>query len=267
MNSKSQIVATIGPATKDKEIIRKMIEHQMDVVRLNFSWGTLEEHASYIHTVREVATEFNKRIPIIQDLSGPRIQGGKSGHHFNESISEILTETDKSNLAFGLEQGIDYVAMSYVGNKDDILLLRDEMKKFGKVVPIIAKIERMEALEHIDEIIEASDVIMIARGDLGNEVPLEKIPFIEKMIIEKCKIVGKPVITATQMLISMVDQPFPTRAEVTDVTFAILMGSDAVMLSDETATGHYPVEAVIMMEKIIIEAEQHTNGGVVNILS
>lgn len=263
INSNAQIVATIGPATKNKKTIREMINHQMDVARLNFSWGTYEEHSQYIKNIREVAKELNKRIPIIQDLSGPRVQKG-SEHGFNETAVKIITEKDLSDLKFGLGHGVDYVAMSYVGNKEDVLKLRAEMKKLGKTVPIISKIERKVALDNLDEIIEVSDAIMIARGDLGNEIPLEQIPFIEKKIIEKCKKVGKPVITATQMLLSMVENYKPTRAEVTDVVFAIISGSDAVMLSEETANGKNPIKAVEMMEKIIMEAESHLGGAVIN---
>ncbi len=256
MNSKAQIVATIGPATGSKEIVRQMIEHNMDVVRLNSSWGSYEEHAGYIKNVKDEAKIAGKHIPIIIDLSGPRLQE-KVGHKFNEKIAEIITEKDLADLKFGLDQEADYVAMSYVGNKNDILNLREKMQKLGKIIPIIAKIERKEAVENIDEILEVSDAIMIARGDLGNEIPLEQIPFVEKDIIEKCKIVGKPVIVATQMMLSMTENAEPTRAEVTDVAYAIINGADAVMLSEESATGKHPLEAVIMMERGIIEAEKH----------
>ena len=256
MPSKAQIVATIGPATQDKGIIKEMMLHQMDAVRLNFSWGTHEEHAIYIKNIREEAKEVGRRIPIIQDLSGPRIQEN-SGHEFNQEAQAVTTEKDLADLKFGLEQGVDYVAMSFVGNVDDILKLREDMREFGKIVPIIAKIERKIALDNIDEIIKVSDAIMVARGDLGNEIPLEQIPFVEKDIIEKCKKAGKPVIVATQMMLSMTENPIPTRAEVTDVAYAIINGADAVMLSEESASGKHPLEAVEMMERGIIEAEKH----------
>jgi len=257
-NSKAQIVATIGPASKNKETIKEMIKHNMDIARLNFSWGTYEEHRDYIKKIRESAKEEGKIIPIIQDLSGPRIQD-EEGHRFDENKIEVITQKDLQNLAFGIQEGIDYVAMSFVGNKNDVLKLREEMKKLGKILPIISKIERKIAYENLDEIIDVSDAIMIARGDLGNEVPLEKIPFIEKNIIVKCKEKGKPVIVATQMLLSMTQNPTPTRAEVTDVAYAIINGADAVMLSEESASGKYPVEAVIMMEKIISESEKQAS--------
>lgn len=256
MNSKVQIVATIGPATKNKGIIREMINHNMDVARLNFSWGTHAEHADYIKNIKEIREEVGRRIPIILDLSGPRIQE-KSGHKFDDKFEEVITFKDLGDLKFGIEQNVDYVGMSYVGSKEDILNLREKMREFGKVIPIIAKIERKVALDNIDEIIKNADAVMIARGDLGREIPLEQIPFVEKEIIQKCKVLGKPVVVATQMMLSMMENIEPTRAEITDIAYAIINGADAVMLSEESATGKYPLEAVIMMERGIIEAEKH----------
>lgn len=256
MNSKAQIVATIGPATGDKEIVRGMIDRDMNVARLNFSWGSHGEHAGYIKNIREIAQESGKKIPIIQDLSGPRMEE-ITGHKFNAGALEIITEKDLADLKFGIEQQVDYVAMSFVGDREDILKLREKMREFGRIIPIIAKIEREIAVDNIDEIIEVADGIMIARGDLGNEVLLEKMPFIQKEIVDKCKKAKKPVIVATQMMTSMMDNKEPTRAEVTDIVYAILGGADAVMLSEESAIGKYPLEAVSMMEKVIIEAEKH----------
>lgn len=249
-------MATIGPATKDKNIVRELIKSQMDVARLNFSWGTYEEHASYINTIREIAKESDKRIPIIQDLPGPRVQE-TGGHEFDVNAQEILTEKDLADLDFGAKHDLDYVAMSFVGSGRDIERLRQEMAKRNFKKPIIAKIERKKALENIDEIINAADAVMVARGDLGNEIPLEQIPYAQHEIIQKAKAAKKPVITATQMMLSMMDSPAPTRAEVSDIAYAVLDGSDAVMLSEETARGKYPVEAVKMMEKIVLEAEKH----------
>jgi len=255
-HSRAQIVATIGPASKEKDILKQMISHQMDVARLNFSWGTYEEHAAYINSIREVAEELNKKVPIIQDLSGPRLQQ-KEGHNFDSSADSIITEKDLKDLEFGLEQSVDYVAMSYIGKAEDVLEIKNAIRKLGKNTPVIAKIERQESLTDIDRIVEVADAVMIARGDLGNAIPLERIPWVEKEIIEKCKKKKRPVITATQMLLSMTENPKPTRAEVTDVFFAIINGSDAIMLSEETATGKYPAETIIMMEKITQEAEKH----------
>lgn len=254
--TKAQIVATIGLASKNKETIKEMVLNGMDIMRLNFSWGTYEEHKNYIQNFREIGVELNKNVKIIQDLSGPRMQN-EEGHEYNKEAIELITEKDIKDLAFGIENNVDYVAMSYVGESKHILDLRNEMQKLGKVLPIIAKIERSIAYQNIDSIIDTADGIMIARGDLGNEVPLEQIPFIEKDIIARCKKKNKRVIVATQMMLSMTQSPVPTRAEVTDVAYAIVCGADAVMLSEESAKGEYPVEAVTMMHKIILEAEKN----------
>jgi pyruvate kinase len=171
-----------------------------------------------------------------------------------------LTAKDKNDLRFGLQSDVDYVAMSFVRSADDMAKIRSHMKRCGRSVPIIAKIEKHEALDHIDAIVEAADGLMVARGDLGVETPLEKIPLVQKTVIRKSLAAGKPVITATQMLRSMVDSPRPTRAEVTDVANAIWDGTDAVMLSEETAMGKYPVEAVSMMARIAREAELSFQG-------
>jgi pyruvate kinase len=157
---------------------------------------------------------------------------------------------------FGLEHGVDYVALSFVREAQDLLLIKSLIKKAGKKTPVIAKIEKHEALVNIDEIMALSDGIMVARGDLGVEIPLENVPKIQKMLIRKANTAGKPVIVATQMLRSMLDSPRPTRAEATDVANAVLDGSDAIMLSEETATGHYPVKAVQFMSRIAKSAEE-----------
>ncbi|MFZ3048256.1 MAG: pyruvate kinase [Desulfatirhabdiaceae bacterium] len=168
-----------------------------------------------------------------------------------------LTEKDRIDLAFGLENNVDYVALSFVRKPEDILTVRAIMAETGKDVPVIAKIEKHEALECIDEIIRVSDGIMVARGDLGVEIPLENVPHIQKSLIIKARKAGKPVIIATQMLRSMVESPRPTRAEASDVANAVLDGTDAIMLSEETANGDYPSEAVRYMARIAICAEQN----------
>ncbi len=167
----------------------------------------------------------------------------------------ILTEKDKKDLAFGIGQKVDYVALSFVRRASDILEAQRYIQESGSAIPLIAKIEKHEALDNIDEIISAVDGVMVARGDLGVETPLEKVPLVQKLLIQKSNKAGKPVITATQMLRSMVDNPRPTRAEVTDVANAILDGTDAIMLSEETAMGKYPVKAVTTMSKIAEDAE------------
>lgn len=167
-----------------------------------------------------------------------------------------LTSKDRDDLDFGLAQGVEYVALSFVRSADNVFEARRFLEDRGRQVPLIAKIEKHEALEEIDAIIDAVDGIMVARGDLGIETPLEHVPFLQKMLIEKSNRAGKPVITATQMLRSMVENPRPTRAEVADVANAILDGTDAVMLSEETASGRYPIEAARMMARIATDAER-----------
>jgi len=167
-----------------------------------------------------------------------------------------LTEKDKNDLIFGLQADIDYVALSFVRTAADLRAVHEIMKAQGKKIPVIAKIEKHEALQDIDRIIEVADGIMVARGDLAVETALERVPLVQKMLIEKCNHVGKPVITATQMLKSMVEAPRPTRAEAADVANAVLDGTDAVMLSEETAVGKYPERTVQVMDKIIRTTEE-----------
>lgn len=166
-----------------------------------------------------------------------------------------LTEKDREDLLFGLEHDVDYIALSFVKSADDIRMIKAIIGNKGKEVPVIAKIEKHEALAYLDEIVEISDGIMVARGDLGVEIPPEDVPLIQKNIIQKANYAGKPVITATQMLRSMVNSPRPTRAEAADVANAVLDGTDAVMLSEETASGSYPVEAVRFMDRIAAKVE------------
>jgi pyruvate kinase len=161
-----------------------------------------------------------------------------------------ITEKDQEDLAFGLRQGVDYVAMSFVREAEDVRRIKKMIAEQGADVPVMSKIEKHEAITNFDEILEASDAVMVARGDLGIEMPAEQVPLLQKMIIRKCNAAGKPVVTATQMLDSMIRNPRPTRAEVNDVANAILDGSDAVMLSGETAVGAYPVVAVQTMARI-----------------
>ena len=197
-----------------------------------------------------------------EDIHCRVILGGKLSSHKGINLpsrsirAPILTNKDYEDLAFGLAQGVDYVALSFVRSAADIEVARAYMRAQGKMRPIIAKIEKHEALAELDEIIEVVDGIMVARGDLGVDIPPEKVPTAQRLIIEKANFAGKPVITATQMLKSMTDAPRPTRAEVTDVTNAVLEGTDAVMLSEESAMGQYPVEAVATMSKIAEEAEK-----------
>ena len=168
---------------------------------------------------------------------------------------DSVTEDDWQHLEAGVAQGIDFVGLSFVHRPEDIKRVRKFIKEHGSQAQIIAKIERSEALDNIDGILEAADGVMVARGDLGVQIPIQRVPIVQKELIRKCNHIGKPVIVATQMLESMVDSPVPTRAEATDVANAIFDGADAIMLSEETAVGQYPVEAVKMMHLIALEAE------------
>jgi pyruvate kinase len=171
------------------------------------------------------------------------------------SISSI-TEKDRKDLEFGIKNKVDFVAISFVRRPADIVELREMLNKAKSKAQIIAKIETPEALENIDEIINLSDGLMVARGDLAVEIPAEEVPLVQKMLIQKCNAIGKPVITATQMLESMIKSPVPTRAEVSDVANAIIDGTDAIMLSEETTLGDYPVEAVQMMTRVALRVEK-----------
>ncbi|MCX7959251.1 MAG: pyruvate kinase [Deltaproteobacteria bacterium] len=168
-----------------------------------------------------------------------------------------LTEKDRRDLLFGIKTGFDYVALSFVRSPQDITMLKDILRRYKSTMKVIAKIERPEALKVIDEIYEVTDMIMVARGDLGIELPVYQVPVIQKRLIAKANQVKKPIIVATQMLESMMNALIPSRAEVTDISNAVYDGADVVMLSGETASGNYPVETVRMMKKIILEAEAH----------
>ena len=254
MSSRAQIIATIGPASNSADTLCDMSAAGMDVARLNFAWIPDEAEAlRQIHAARAGAAACGRSAPLLADL--PARRGPQTAGY--DSTAPLLTPEEEAQIAVCIKEGVEFFALSFVGGAKDVEVLRALVRAHGGAQKIIAKIERKVAVETIDEIIAAADAVMVARGDLGAEVPLEEIPFIQKTIIAKANAAGKPVIVATQMLLSMTKEKEPTRAEVTDVEGAIMDGADAVMLSEETASGTYPVEAVAMMERIITEAERH----------
>jgi pyruvate kinase len=195
------------------------------------------------------------------DITAQVITGGVLTSHKGINLptrsikTSSLTAKDESDLSFGIDNDVDYIALSFVRRPEDVEAVKEIIARRGAGTPVIAKIEKHEAIINIERIIDISDGVMVARGDLGVEIPLEEVPMVQKMVIEKANALGKPVITATQMLRSMVDSPRPTRAEATDVANAVLDGTDAVMLSEETAIGRYPVDAVAMLARIMKRAE------------
>jgi pyruvate kinase len=328
---KTKIVCTIGPASDNVQILRKMILSGMDIARLNFSHGNLNAHKERINLIRLLNKKYRRHIKILQDLEGYRIRIGsfkgdkevvlrkkqtlfltnrvtledkdvvpfdyrgeltdiKSGSHIYIDDGSIcllvkkttkshietevliggilkerkginipdvqlkfkgLTDKDALDIRFGIKHKVDYIAQSFVRDEYDILPIIKLVRPYLPDCKVIAKIENRQGIKNIDGILEACDGIMIARGDMGVSIPLYEIPIVQKIIIRKCNKVKKIVITATQMLESMVENLRPTRAEVTDVANAVLDGSNCVMLSAETAIGKYPVQSVDMMNKII----------------
>ena len=246
-----------------QEFILTADEVEGDNHRVAVSLKTLPQEVKVGHPILLADGNIELRVERIAppDIYCRVIVGGLLSSHkgINLPGSEVrvdsLTPKDRKDILVGLEEGVDAIALSFVRKASDILACRKVISDHGGNIPIIAKIERHEAVDNIDSIVAASQAVMVARGDLGVEIDLEKVPLVQKTIINKCNALGKPVITATQMLQRMVDNPRPTRAEATDVANAILDGTDAVMLSEETAAGKYPSESVIMMDRIARAAE------------
>ncbi len=330
---RTKIVATIGPASRDPEVLVRMVDAGMDVARLNFSHGSAEEHAKTARLVRDAAGRAGRQVAILQDLPGPKLRIGplvdgiaelKPGDHLTfvcgangfEGNSERMSitwagladsvhndeimyladgavrlrvtgtrpgdgeidaevevggavasrqglnipgeaaalpsvpEEDLRHVQVGEQIGVDLVALSFVRRAEDITFLRKHTR-----LPLIAKIEKPQAVQRAEEIVRAADCVMVARGDLGIELRIEEVPIVQKQVIALAGALARPSITATQMLDSMVRSSRPTRAEVTDVANAILDGTDAVMLSQESAVGQYPVESVAMLASIAERTE------------
>ena len=238
-----KIVCTLGPASNSSEIIGRMLQSGMDVVRLNLSYGTSEEHHETIARIRSVSQEMKLPTAILLDLPGRKRRTGDVKAVFGDQ------------LQFAQSNQVDFIALSFITSPQQVEEVRSLLKEMSISIPVIVKIEKGEALAVSGSIVDISDGVMVARGDLGLQISIEKVPLAQKKIIREANQRGKPVITATEMLESMVKSPTPTRAEATDVANAVLDGTDAVMLSEETSVGKYPVEAVEVMSKIIMEAE------------
>ncbi|MHB8078844.1 MAG: pyruvate kinase [Candidatus Krumholzibacteriia bacterium] len=331
---RTRIIATLGPAVADPDVLRQLLAAGTDAVRLNFSHGTHEDHARSIVRLRAAAAELGRPVAIIADLCGPKLRTGplaagpvelRDGEPFTLTARDVpgdaretglswpplardvrvgdalllddgalelrvestdgtdvrctvvrggllgarkginlphtpvsapaLTEKDRADLAFGLAQGIDAVMLSFVRRPEDLQETRALMRAGGADALLYAKIERAEAVARVDALLPHCDGIVVARGDLGVEIPLEGVPPAQKLLIDKALQAGKLCITATQMLKSMVESSRPTRAEVSDVANAVLDGSDGLLLTEETAAGRHPVEAVAMMARVIEAAE------------
>ena len=327
---RAKIVATLGPASADRAVVRALIDAGMNVARLNLSHGDSEHHRTTVATVRAEAERAGAAVAILADLAGPKIRVGRmaggavdlvAGSRVTITTNDILgtadtisttyreladdvrpgdpillddgllrleveevrgrevstrvvvggplkdrkgmnlpgtklstpalTDKDKADLSYARELGVDYFALSFVRTPADLV----EAKALAGDTPVIAKVEKPEAIENLDAILEAADGVMVARGDLGVELGDEKVPLVQKRILGHRAVRAKPTITATQMLDSMIVNPRPTRAEASDVANAVLDGTDAVMLSGETSVGKYPVESVRTMAAIIDEVE------------
>ncbi len=336
ITKKTKIVATLGPASSDKNTLRQMFLEGLNVCRLNFSHGAYEDHEAVIKTIHELNEETGLNVAILADLQGPKIRtdlmtdngvelitgaevtvvtekilgtaerfsinyaqlpqdvtpgerillddgkialevissdgskeirlrvihGGilssKKGVNFpNTKISmPSLTPKDLLDLEFALDQNVDWIGLSFVRSARDIIELKHIIAARKCKAKVIAKIEKPEAIDDIDEIIKESDGLMVARGDLGVEIPYQNVPIIQKMLINKCILMARPIIVATQMMESMISNITPTRAEVNDVANAVLDGADAVMLSGETSVGKFPVDVIRTMANIVKEMEK-----------
>lgn len=239
-----KIVATLGPASNSREVIRKLLLAGMNIVRLNLNYGTLDEHRQMIADVRSVSRQLKRNTGVLLDLPGSKRTKGSG-------IKAAFGE----HLEFAVANQADFIALSFITSAHQVREVRRLLTGLGGDIPLITKIERARSLEESGAILEACQGIMVARGDLASEISIEKVPAAQKHLVRAANRVGKPVITATQMLESMMQSSAPTRAEATDVYNAVLDGSDALMLSGETTIGSYPVESVSTMSKIIFQAE------------
>jgi len=238
-----KLVCTLGPASSSSEILEGMLKAGMNVARLNLAYGTLEEHTRLISEVRSLSERLSLNTGVLVDLPGLKRRSGDVRAVFGD------------HLEFAIANRADLVALSFLTSARQVEEVKGLLQGMKAPVPVIAKIEQAQALRESRALLEISEGVMVARGDLALQISIEKVPLAQKHLIREANRLGKPVITATQMLESMVRSPGPTRAEATDVANAVLDGSDALMLSEETAIGGYPVEATEMMARISLEAE------------
>ena len=333
--SKTKVIATLGPATSSKEVLTNLIKAGVDVCRINFSHGAYEDHAKVVNLIREINEENGLHTAVLADLQGPKLRIGevenngvdlvkgaelrftskkmigtaervymtypefpkdvqvgetilvddgklvlevKETNREDEVVATVihggklsskkgvnlpntkislpcLTKKDLEDLQFALELDVEWIGLSFVRRASDILELKGIIAKNNKNARVVAKIEKPEAIEEIDGIIKHTDAIMVARGDLGVEVPMESVPLIQKMLIQKCLKASKPIIVATQMMESMITNYNATRAEVNDVANSVMDGADAVMLSGETSVGAHPVRVIETVQKILQNVE------------
>jgi len=251
-----QIIATIGPASAKKEVLVEMAKGGMTIARLNFSWGTREEHHTYLHAIRAASKEAAIPIRILAALKGPRMQTD-SGHTFDKNMP-LLTDEDKEMLLFACTEGIDFISVPFIKNAKDIETVRAFITPNAHKPAMIAKIERREAVENLEEILVVADAVLVGRGDLGSAYPLGEIPFIQDEIIATSRTAGKPAIVATEMLLSMIEKDRPTRAEATDIVHALVSGASGIVLSEESAVGKHPTLAVKAMADIAAVACERT---------
>ena len=264
LRRRTKIIATLGPATDDPVVLEQIILAGVNVVRLNFSHGSHEEHRKRIEAVRKIAAQHDGIVGILADLQGPkiRIANFKEGKvTLRHGDIFCLDASCDPNLGNHVQVGIDYkelpaIVISFPRSSEDILEAKRLIEKLHGEAGVIAKIERAEAVDDIDGIIKASDGVMVARGDLAVEIGDAEVPFVQERIIHRARTLDKPVITATQMLESMIFSTVPTRAEVSDVAYAVMENTDAVMLSAETAVGQNPVKSVMAMSRVCLAAER-----------
>jgi pyruvate kinase len=238
-----KIVCTLGPASSSPQVMERMLRAGMDIARFNLAYGTLEEHGRLIAEVRSLSQKLKLPLGVLLDLPGLKQRRGNIRSVFGQ------------HLDFAFSQNADFVALSFISSVRQVREVKQLLRNMNADIPVIVKIEEARALEEIGALLEVGEGIMVARGDLALDISIEKVPTAQKQLIAEANRRGKPVITATQMLESMVRSASPTRAEATDVANAVLDGSDALMLSEETAAGGYPVEATETMVRIALEAE------------